>query len=143
MPWAARDYPVAMKNLPTEIRNKAIEIANAILDESDIDEGLAIATGISRAKDWAANRGIPFDAPDQPAGRKTDVKHHGEDRYVIPIEKGWAVKREKGRKKAYRTKAEAVSIARSEARAANATLTIQDKKGRIQSRTSYNPNKRF
>ena len=42
-----------MKNLPAAVRNKAIEIANAILEEGRSDEGIAIATGISRAKDWA------------------------------------------------------------------------------------------
>ncbi len=45
-----------MKNLPLAVRNKAIEIANAILDEGHTTEGIAIATGISRAKDWAKRR---------------------------------------------------------------------------------------
>ncbi len=140
MPWTTRDYPAAMKNLPAEVRNKAVEIANAILDEGDMDEGLAIATGISRAKDWAANRGKPIEGSER-AGKKTDVKKHGEDRYVIPHEKGWAVKIEMGDAKVYHTKKEAVSAARSAAKAANASLTVQDKKGKIQSRVSYNPNK--
>lgn len=142
MPWTKRDYPPSMKNLPTEVRNKAIDIANAVLDESGMDEGLAIATGISRAKDWAANRGKPFETP-QTASNQTDIKRHGEDRYVVPHEKGWAVKIERGSEKTYRTKKEAVFAARTEAKAANATLTVQDKRGRIQSRTSYNPNKKF
>ena len=57
MPWTKNDYPNSMKNLPDEVRNKAIEIGNALLDEKNMDEGIAIATAISRAKDWAANRG--------------------------------------------------------------------------------------
>lgn len=52
MPWYNGDYPPSYKNLPVKVRNKAVEIANAILEESG-DEGLAIATGVKRAKDWA------------------------------------------------------------------------------------------
>jgi uncharacterized protein YdaT len=33
MPWTKTDYPNSMKNLPTAVRNKAIEIANALLEE--------------------------------------------------------------------------------------------------------------
>jgi uncharacterized protein YdaT len=54
MPWTKKDYPPAMKNLPVKVRNKAIEIANAILEEGKLDEGAAIATGISKAKDAVA-----------------------------------------------------------------------------------------
>ena len=51
MPWTKKDYPPAMKNLPAKVRHKAIEIANAILEDGKLDEGAAIATGISKAKD--------------------------------------------------------------------------------------------
>jgi uncharacterized protein YdaT len=50
MPWYNGDYPPSYKNLPLDIREKAVEIANAILKESG-DEGLAIATGVKRAKE--------------------------------------------------------------------------------------------
>jgi len=63
MPWTKRDYPVSMKNLPGEVRNKAIEIANALLEEKNMDERIAIATAASRAKDWAANHGKRSKAP--------------------------------------------------------------------------------
>jgi len=53
MPWTKYNYPVSMKNLPELVRNKAIEIANAMLWESKMEEGLIIATAISRAKKWA------------------------------------------------------------------------------------------
>jgi len=51
MPWTNKDYPVSMNNLPARTRKKAIEIANALL-ERDVDEGIAIATGIKNAKEW-------------------------------------------------------------------------------------------
>jgi len=41
-----------MKNLPDKIRNKAIEIANALLEEKNMEEGMAIAIATSRAKAW-------------------------------------------------------------------------------------------
>ena len=83
MPWTKKDYPDSMKNLPEAVRNKAIEIANALLEEKNMEEGIAIATAISRAKDWAANHGRQSEASEG-TSRKTDVKVHGEDRYVSP-----------------------------------------------------------
>lgn len=144
MPWTKRDYPNSMKNLPSEVRNKSIEIANALLEENKMDEGIAIATAISRAKDWAANRGkdIKYKTP---GSRSTDLKEHGEDRYVIPHEgNNWAIKKERSDKaeKVFDNKKDAVQQARKEARSSNASLTIQKKTGRVQERVSYNPNRR-
>jgi uncharacterized protein YdaT len=36
-----------MKNLPEAVRNKAIEIASALLEEKNKDKEIAIATAIS------------------------------------------------------------------------------------------------
>jgi uncharacterized protein YdaT len=110
-----------MKNLPVEVREKAIEIANALLDEADMDEGIAIATSISRAKDWAANRGMDIE-PTSEEATTTDVKEHGEDRYVIPYEGKWAVKSESAERveKIFDHKIEAVKYGRTAARKSNA-----------------------
>jgi uncharacterized protein YdaT len=143
MPWTKVDSPNAMKNLPEEVREKAIEIANALLEEKRMNEGIAIATAISRAKDWAANRGKEIQSSDN--SRSTDVKEHGEDRYVIPYhEHEWAIKNEGSKRveKVFSNKKEAMEQARIEAREANASLTIQKRDGRVQQRISYNPNKR-
>jgi uncharacterized protein YdaT len=59
MPWSKTDFPNAMKNLPQVIRNKAIQIANALLFKRNMKTGILIATAISNAKKWAANRGLP------------------------------------------------------------------------------------
>lgn len=142
MPWTNKDFPASMKNLPEEVRVKAIEIANALLEEKDMDDGIAIATAISRAKDWAANRGKKTENPEK--SRISDVKEHGEDRYVIPYEKSkWAIKVEGENEieKVFSNKKEAVAQAREEAMKANASLTIQKRTGRLQRRISYNPNK--
>lgn len=56
MPWTKNDYPPSLKNLMAPVRNKAVEIANALLDEG-YDEGKAIAIATSKAEEWGANRG--------------------------------------------------------------------------------------
>lgn len=143
MPWTKSDYPNSMKNLPAQVRNKAIDIANALLEEKNMGEGIVIATAISRAKDWAANRGKRSENPEK--SKISDVKQHGEDRYVIPFEdKQWAIKVEGSGKveKVFSSKKEAVDRAREEARKANASLTIQKRTGRVEKRISYNPRKR-
>ena len=50
MPWYNGDYPPSYKNQPEKLRNKAVEIANEMLKEG-IDEGIAIATGLKRARE--------------------------------------------------------------------------------------------
>lgn len=142
MPWTKSDYPASMKKLPAEVRNKAIEIANALLEgRKSMQEGIAIATAISRAKDWAANRGKKTV---NKGSRTTDIKQHGQDRYVIPYNSQWAIKEEgKTRiEKVFKRKQDAIKYAREEAREANASLTIQKRTGKVQKRVSYNPLKR-
>jgi hypothetical protein len=56
MPWSEAYYPPSMKNLPPEVRHKAIEIANALLREG-FTEGQAIRIAIARAKRWALQPG--------------------------------------------------------------------------------------
>jgi uncharacterized protein YdaT len=143
MPWTKTNYPASMKNLPKEVRDKAIEIANALLEERKMDEGVAIATAVSRAKDWAANRGKRTEPVAK--SRTTDVKHHGKDKYVVPRRSGgWAIKDEGQRRieKQFETKEEAMRQAKREAKKENASVTIQKKTGQVQQRISYNPNRR-
>ena len=51
MPWYNGDYPPSYKNQPKELREKAVEIANAMLEEG-AEEGVAIATGLKRAREF-------------------------------------------------------------------------------------------
>lgn len=141
MPWTKSTYPDSMKNLPAGVRNKAIEIANALLEERGMNEGIAIATATSRAKDWAATRGKPLKKKNVES-RQVDVKKHGQDRYVAPAAEGWEVKKERGRAQHFDTKEEAVSAAKDLAKKANASVTIQGRDGKMQKRISYNPNRR-
>jgi uncharacterized protein YdaT len=60
MPWNSDYYPTSMKHLDAEVREKAIEIANALLEQG-YEEGNAIRIAIAKAKElWQRQR-----APDQ------------------------------------------------------------------------------
>ena len=50
-------YPPSMEHLPPVVRSKAIEIANALLEEGH-EEGMAIRIAIAKAKKWAERRGL-------------------------------------------------------------------------------------
>ncbi len=52
MPWSSTYYPISMSHLPPEVREKAIDIANALLEQG-YDEGKAIRIAIAKAKQWA------------------------------------------------------------------------------------------
>lgn len=56
MPWNETYYPASMKNLPPAVREKAIQIANALL-ETGRPEDQAIRIGIAGAKRWASAPG--------------------------------------------------------------------------------------
>jgi uncharacterized protein YdaT len=56
MPWNADYYPPSMQHLAPVVRAKAIEIANALLDEG-MEEGKAIRIAIAKAKQWAQRHG--------------------------------------------------------------------------------------
>ncbi len=65
MPWYNGDYPPSYKNQPKKLREKAVEIANAMLEEG-AEEGVAIATGLKRAREYFDEHGEnPEDESDQ------------------------------------------------------------------------------
>ena len=49
MPWTYSDYPNSLKNFTTAVRHKAIDIANALLEEG-YKEGRAIAIVTAKAE---------------------------------------------------------------------------------------------
>ena len=55
MPWSKHDYPVSMKNLEPEVRDKAIEIANALVTEEHYADGKAIPIAIDKAKEYVSS----------------------------------------------------------------------------------------
>jgi uncharacterized protein YdaT len=62
MPWSEDRYPNAMKHLDAQTREKAIEIANALLREGR-DEGFAIRVGIAKAEEWVRSHRLSGGRP--------------------------------------------------------------------------------
>ncbi|WP_423189192.1 DUF2188 domain-containing protein [Alkalibacterium sp. f15] len=54
MPWNLSDYPDSFKNFDHVVKKKAIDIANALLEEG-YDDGQAIPIATKQAKVWADN----------------------------------------------------------------------------------------
>ena len=59
MPWTHEKFPAAMMHLAVFTREKAIEIANALLLDGH-EEGRAIRIAIAQAKRWALGRYRPL-----------------------------------------------------------------------------------
>jgi hypothetical protein len=55
MPWYNGDYRPSYKKQPVKLREKAVGIANALLEEG-AEEGIAIATGLKRAREYFKNQ---------------------------------------------------------------------------------------
>ena len=55
MPWNSTRFPASMKNLPPVLRDRAIVIANALLDDG-MEEGKAIRIAIAKAREWVRAR---------------------------------------------------------------------------------------
>ena len=55
MPWSKNDYPASMKNLDPDVREKAIEIANALLREN-YEEGRAISIATAQAHEYVEGK---------------------------------------------------------------------------------------
>lgn len=55
MRWTKTTYPEQMSKLEKNARNKAIEIANTLVDNGG-DENSSISAAINKAKAWAEKR---------------------------------------------------------------------------------------
>lgn len=119
MPWTKKDYPDAMKNLEEKTRNKAIEIANSLLDD-DYDEPRSIAIAITQAKEWASKIKI--------------IQADGDYQHVVPHNGQWAILREGNEKVShvYDTKEEALKKAKEMGQNENVRVIVHKKDGKIQ-----------
>jgi len=118
MPWTKTDYPVSWKNLDATVRNKAVDIANALLEEG-YAEGSAIAIATAQAKRWAEGR---------------DEKDESQAYRVVKHPEGWAVRRANGRRASsvHETKEEARNQAILYARNEGVDVVIHDEDGNEQ-----------
>ncbi|MCM3136101.1 DUF2188 domain-containing protein [Paenibacillus polysaccharolyticus] len=155
MPWNKNDYPVSMKNLKPRIRHKAIDIANALLDEG-YDEGRAIAIATAKAEEWDENhpdhKASGSDSSSRTSSKKPDKssssdsfsrnRRHSEpvssskshhNIHVVPTESGWAIKQEgtPDYHSTYDTKAEAVDAAKAWSTEHHIRAIIHNQDGQI------------
>jgi uncharacterized protein YdaT len=120
MPWSSDDYPTSWKNQPKKVRDKAIEIGNALLSDG-MDEGRAIPIALSQAR------------------KALDVDADGADLWVTPADDGWRVKAE-GEDRAIETfdrQDEAIEHAVDLAREHGLAVTVQGRDGQIRDRQSF------
>ncbi|PRY28191.1 hypothetical protein CLV58_13048 [Spirosoma oryzae] len=68
MPYTRTDYPDSLKYFMAPVRNKAIDIANALLAEGN-DDAKAIAIATARAEEWALKRSIKVRKDNAPENR--------------------------------------------------------------------------
>ncbi|MFX3646296.1 MAG: DUF2188 domain-containing protein [Paenibacillus sp.] len=152
MPWNKQDYPVSMKNLEPRVRHKAIEIANALLDDG-YEEGRSIAIATAKAEEWDENHPVPessksdstssSDHSDHKKSSSTDRRHSEpvssskshDNIHVVPTDSGWAIK-EEGKStylSTFDTKAEAVDKAKELSSKQNIRAIIHNQDGQISS----------
>lgn len=118
MAWTTNDYPDSMKNLVGPIRKKAINIANALLEEG-YEEGRAIAIAIAQAKKW--------------------MGYHKPTQHVVPHPSGWAIKAEKAEKASnvFDTKREALKKGQQIASNQKTQLVIHRQDGTIEKEQDF------
>ncbi|WP_010278441.1 DUF2188 domain-containing protein [Paenibacillus senegalensis] len=126
MPWTKNDYPDSMKNLEERTRNKAIEIANSLLEEQ-YEEGRAISIAIAQAKKWEEDHPQTKDS--------TDHVHL----HVVPEDGHWLVKKEGSSRVEARTstKEEAVKKAKELASRRNVSAFIHRQDGTVEKVHNY------
>lgn len=55
MKWTLENHPLEMNDLDPKVREKAIEIANQLKKEGEINELSIVDEAIKRAQDWFLN----------------------------------------------------------------------------------------
>lgn len=123
MPWSMKDYPASLKNLEKPVKKKAIEIANAMIDEG-YEDGRAIPIATSKAKEWAKNASkkeiddfLKHDDEterDEEANDDARPELMNKAEHVIKHKNGWAVKAEDAKRvsEIKETKTEAIERAK-------------------------------
>ncbi|MUV36772.1 uncharacterized protein JNUCC1_00576 [Lentibacillus sp. JNUCC-1] len=147
MPWDLNDYPSSMKNLNKAARKKAIDIANAMVDEG-YDEGRAIPIATKQAKEWykdaSAHEREQYLQQGKPKEHESDDSARPElmdkAEFVEPQNNGeWAV-RSKDAKQAAKTfdnKDEAVEYGKNVAQKQGTRLIIYKQDGSKQETFDY------
>ncbi|WP_079526451.1 DUF2188 domain-containing protein [Halobacillus hunanensis] len=150
MPWDTKDYPSSFKSLDTVVRKKAIDIANAMIDEG-YDEGRAIPIATEQAKEWHENasqdekqqmrnksdKELRNREKDDQSSSRPELLDKGE--HVVSHEDGWAVQAEDAKQPSdvFENKQDAVERAKEVAKNKGTSVIIHKQDGSIQDQTSY------
>lgn len=151
MPWDTNDYPSSFKNLDTAVRKKAIDIANAMVDEG-YDEGRAIPIATEQAKEWYENADQKEinqvkqlsdeqlkerDDNGTSSSSRPELLDKGE--HVVSHEDGWAVQTEDAKQPSnvYEKKQDAVDRAEEIAQNKGTQVIIHKKDGSIQDKKTF------
>ncbi|ELK48932.1 MULTISPECIES: DUF2188 domain-containing protein [unclassified Halobacillus] len=153
MPWDTNDYPSSLKNLDTPVRKKAIDIANAMIEEG-YKENQAIPIATEQAKEWYENaeekeiNRVTQMSDENLKNRDDDVKNSTKSRpelldkgeHVMVHEDGWAVKAEGAKQvsNVFDTKEKAIKRAEEIAENKQTSVIIHKKDGSIQDRKEFN-----
>jgi len=149
MVWTLEDYPSSMKKLNSITRKKAIDIANAMIDEG-YKEGDAIPISIEQARKWRGNASEEDIEQFRSYGKVTTRSKEGqkydsnpermeEAEVVRPHDEGWAVESEGAQKPSnvFDTKDEAVKRAKEIAENKGTSVTVYKRDGTIQEKHAY------
>ncbi|MBH0231238.1 DUF2188 domain-containing protein [Halobacillus yeomjeoni] len=149
MPWDTNDYPSSLKNLDTAVRKKAIDIANAMLDEG-YAENRAIPIATEQAKEWYENADEKEinrvkQMSDKHLKRRDDDSSESrpelldKGEHVVAHDDGWAVQAEGAKQPSdvFETKDEAVARAKEIAQNKGTKVVIHKKDGSVQYEQSY------
>ncbi|MGV2620567.1 UNVERIFIED_CONTAM: DUF2188 domain-containing protein [Halobacillus marinus] len=153
MPWDTNDYPSSLKNLDTPVRKKAIDIANAMIEEG-YKENQAIPIATEQAKEWYENaeekeiNRVTQMSDENLKNRDDDVNNSTKSRpelldkgeHVMVHEDGWAVKAEGAKQvsNVFDTKEKAIKRAEEIAENKQTSVIIHKKDGSIQDRKEFN-----
>ena len=120
MPWTHTTYPPSLKNLDETVRDKAVDIANALLDDG-YSEGRALAIGTSQAKRWSSRH-------------SDEEQRQTKDYQVLPHAQGWVVRRSNSRSAAsiHATQKEARERALLYARHEGVRVVVHNEDGQIE-----------
>lgn len=141
MPWNMNDYPDALQNLNKTTRKKAIDIANALVDE-EYEDDRAIPIAIEKAKEWyedaSKDKRKSYLKHGDPTTREkndhTRASLLDQPEFILPHDDGWAVQAKKAIKpaKVFNKKTDAIDYGKKVAKNKQTSLIIYKENGEIQ-----------
>ncbi|MEB3357203.1 MAG: DUF2188 domain-containing protein [Synechococcales bacterium] len=136
MPWTYSDYPASMKNLATEARHKAIDIANALLNEG-YEEQRSIAIATAQAEKWAKRRDKPVAKEGSTGSTGHAVERGAPDSdhaiHVVPHpqQAGWVARQDQAPLAQGKDKGDVLNKARRAAQQRQVALYVHDEQGNL------------